>query len=154
MKFSFRKINVSFYNLITFLIIPLIPFSKTTNINPVLFNNINNLKEFPRNDNFEEIEYPNLKEKCEKLEKSIKNYEEDIKQLIEENQKSNLQIEINKVYVKILYALIIIFVFIIIVIIIFKFYFQCTKKQNIVPNIYLRENNYLLSQENNNINNN
>ena len=153
MKFSFRKINISFYNLITFLIIPLIPFSKTTNINPVIFNNINNLKEFPWDD-FEEIEYLNLKEKCEKLEKSIKDYEEDIKKLVEENQNSNLQIEINKVYVKILYALIIIFIFIIIVIIIFKFYFQCTKKQNIVPNIYLRENNYLLSQENNNINNN
>ena len=153
MKFSFRKINISFYNLITFLIIPLIPFSKTTNINPVIFNNINNLKEFPWDD-FEEIEYLNLKEKCEKLEKSIKDYEEDIKKLVEENQNSNLQIELNKVYVKILYALIIIFVFIIIVIIIFKFYFQCTKKQNIVPNIYLRENNYLLSQENNNINNN
>ena len=153
MNFSFPKKNISFYNLITFLIIPLIPFSKTTNINPVIFNNINNLKEFPWDD-FEEIEYLNLKEKCEKLEKSIKDYEEDIKKLVEENQNSNLQIELNKVYVKILYALIIIFIFIIIVIIIFKFYFQCTKKQNIVPNIYLRENNYLLSQENNNINNN
>ena len=153
MNFSFPKKNISFYNLITFLIIPLIPFSKTTNINPVIFNNIINLKEFPWDD-FEEIEYLNLKEKCEKLEKSIKDYEEDIKKLVEENQNSNLQIELNKVYVKILYALIIIFVFIIIVIIIFKFYFQCTKKQNIVPNIYLRENNYLLSQENNNINNN
>ena len=153
MNFSFPKKNISFYNLITFLIIPLIPFSKTTNINPVIFNNINNLKEFPWDD-FEEIEYLNLKEKCEKLEKSIKDYEEDIKKLVEENQNSNLQIELNKVYVKILYALIIIFVFIIIVIIIFKFYFQCTKKQNIVPNIYLRENNYLSSQENNNINNN
>ena len=153
MNFSFPKKNISFYNLITFLIIPLIPFSKTTNINPVIFNNIINLKEFPWDD-FEEIEYLNLKEKCEKLEKSIKDYEEDIKKLVEENQNSNLQIELNKVYVKILYALIIIFIFIIIVIIIFKFYFQCTKKQNIVPNIYLRENNYLLSQENNNINNN
>ena len=154
MNFSFPKKNISFYNLITFLIIPLIPFSKATNINPVIFNNINNLKEFPWDNDFEEIEFPNLKEKCEKLEKSIKDYEEDIKKLVEENQNSNLQIEINKVYVKILYALIIIFIFIIIVIIIFKFYFQCTKKQNIVPNIYLRENNYLLSQENNNINNN
>ena len=153
MNFSFPKKNISFYNLITFLIIPLIPFSKTTNINPVIFNNIINLKEFPWDD-FEEIEYLNLKEKCEKLEKSIKDYEEDIKKLVEENQNSNLQIELNKVYVKILYALIIIFIFIIIVIIIFKFYFQCTKKQNIVPNIYLRDNNYLLSQENNNINNN
>ena len=154
MKFSFTKKNISFYNLITFLIIPFIPFSKTTNINPVIYNDINNQNEFPWNDDFEEIENLNLKEKCEILEKSIKNYEEDLKKLIEENQKSNLQIEINKVYVKILYALIIILVFIIIVIIIFKFYFQCTKKQNIVPNIYLRENNYLSSQENNNINNN
>ena len=154
MKFSFQKKNISFYNLITFLIILFIPLSKATNINPVIFNNINNLKEFPWNDDFEEIENLNLKEKCENLEKSIKNYEEDIKKLIDENQKSYLQIEINKVYVKILYALIIILVFIIIVIIIFKFYFQCTKKQNIVPNIYLKENNYLSSQENNNINNN
>ncbi len=154
MKFSFPKKSISFYNLITFLIIPFIRFSKTTNINPVIFNNLNNLKEFPWNNDFKEIENLNLKEKCEKLEKSIKNYEEDIKKLIEENQKSNLQIEINKVYVKILYALIIILVFIIIVIIIFKFYFQCTKKQNIVPIIYLKENNYLFSQENNNINNN
>ena len=74
--------------------------------------------------------------KIENLEESIKQYDNNLHQLIEKNHDSKLQIEINKVYVKILYVLIVIFLLVIIFIIIIKFYNQCIeiKTRNIEKN--------------------
>ena len=129
MKFSFSKIKISaYFYIISLIFFSIFHFAKTRNIN--LYDK-EVIKRNRRDEMFEE-----MIKKIENLEESIKQYDNNLHQIIEKNHDSKLQIEINKVYVKILYALIVIFLLVIIFIIIIKFYNQCieAKTQNIEKN--------------------
>ena len=121
MNISFSKIIISdFFHLLLILIIlfPIFHFDKTDN-------------RYRRDRDLD------LYKECEKLEESIKKYENNIQELIEKNQDGKLQIEINKVYIKFLYVLILIFLFIILFIVIIKFYSRCIEKKKslLTPNL-------------------
>ena len=122
MKNTYKKLY-TFY-IITLLFIYLISYSKTANTNPVNLKNFRKLQKYPRYDEFEEIFF-----KCEEMREKNKNLENDIEMLIKKNQDYNLKIEVNLIYIKMLYILICILLLIIIIIIIVKFYFQCRKKR-------------------------
>ena len=129
MKISFSRIKISSDFYIIFLIFfSIFHFAKTRNIN--LYDK-EVIKRNRRDQTYEE-----MIKKIENLEESIKQYDNNLHQLIEKNHDSKLQIEINKVYAKILYVLIVIFLLVIIFIIIIKFYNQCIeiKTRNIEKN--------------------
>ena len=134
MNISFSKKIISyFFHLLLILIIlfPIFHFDKTDN-------------------RYRRDKDQDLFKECEKLEESIKKYENNIQELIEKNQDGKLQIEINKVYIKFLYALIIVFLFIILSIAIIKIYSRCIEKNKSVltpnfgdtlPNSFPENNN-------------
>ena len=84
------------------------------------------MNDYPREEDFFDED---IFEKCEQLKERQKRLQNDITTLIIKNQDNKLKIELNKIYIKVLYILIFILLFIIIMIIIFKFYFQCHKKK-------------------------
>ena len=105
-------------------------YSKTTNTNPVLSNYIKSKNFYPREGEFDIIEnIGRLKEREKVLEYLI--YTTNNK-----NQDYKVQIEINKIYVKILYSIIFILLFVIFIIIVIKFYCKCKKVINSKNIIY------------------
>ena len=143
------KINIlhTFY-IITLLFVYLISYSKTANANPVNLKNFRKLQKYPRYDDYD-IFY-----KCEELREKNKNLENNITMLKKKNRDYNLQIEVNLIYIKMLYILISILFLAIIIIIIVKFYFQCQKRKKTLLNVNSTkksENNFL--EENNEISN-
>jgi len=138
------KINLlhTFY-ITTLLFIYLFSYSKTANTNP------RKLQIYPKFDDYDDIFY-----KCEELREKNKNLENNITMLKKKNQDYNLQIEVNLIYIKMLYILISILFLAIIIIIIVKFYFQCQKRKKTLLNVNSTkksENNFL--EENNEISN-
>ena len=114
----------------------LILYSKTTNTNPVALNELKDMHNFEWDDNFNDM---NLLQKLEDIKKICKMLDNDINILKTKNQDCKLKIEMNKIYIKILYSLISIFLFIIFVIILIKFYFQCRKKKRVTKFYNLKE---------------
>jgi len=119
------KINLlhTFY-IITLLFIYLISYSKTAYTDPVNLKNFRKLQKYPRYDDYDDIIY-----KCEELREKNKNLEKNITMLEKKNQDYNLQIEVNLIYIKMLYILVCILLLTILIIIIVKFYFQCLKRK-------------------------
>ena len=103
-----------------------ISYSKTTNTNPVL----SNVDKIKNNDNYIREENGNILDMIEKMKERERILLNNINELTNKNQYYKLKIEVNKIYIKILYSLIFIFLFIIINIIIIKFYCQYKKKEN------------------------
>ena len=103
-----------------------ISYSKTTNTNPVL----SNVDKIKNNDNYIREENGNIFDMIEKMKERERILLNNINALTNKNQYYKLKIEVNKIYIKILYSLIFIFLFIIINIIIIKFYCQYKKKEN------------------------
>ena len=99
---------------------------------PNIKNNSNNQREDP-------YDYWEMYKKCEELREKQKKLENDIQSLYEKNQDYKLKIEINKIYIKLLYSLIFIFLFVIIIIIILKFYCKLKKKQNLKIFLHIKE---------------
>ena len=147
MKKSYIRINLMLlsYNLLLFL--DLISYSHSENINLLSLNPINYNEPYKDENNNPKEMY----EKCIELREKQKMLEEKIESLIDKNKDYELKIEVNKIYIKILYILISILIIIIIIIIIFKFYSQCKKRPNNFPLINLKEkyrNNELTSNKN------
>ena len=103
-----------------------ISYSKTTNTNPVL----SNVDKIQNNDYYIRGENGNILDMIEKMKERERILLNNINALTNKNQYYKLKIEVNKIYIKILYSLIFIFLFIIITIIIIKFYCQYKKKEN------------------------
>ena len=124
------KINLlhTFY-IITLLFIYLISYSKTANTNPINIKNFRKLQKYPKYDDYDDIFF-----KCEQLREKNKNLENNITMLVKKNQDYNLKIEVNLIYIKMLYILICILLLAIIIIIIVKFYFQCQKRKKTLIN--------------------
>ena len=136
-------INV-FPKKITFYIniwLALILYSKTTNTNPVTLNEFKDIHNFEWDDNFNDM---NILQRLDDIKNKCKMLDNDIHMLKTKNQDNKLKIEINKIYIKILYSLIFIFLFIIFVIILIKFYFQCRKKKAF--NFIIKKENLMLNQ--------
>ena len=103
-----------------------ISYSKTTNTNPVL----SNVDKIQNSDYYTREENGNILDMIEKMKERERILLNNINALTNKNQYYKLKIEVNKIYIKILYSLIFIFLFIIINIIIIKFYCQYKKKEN------------------------
>ena len=148
MKNSFLKINLlNAFFIIILLFIYLISYSNTGNINSVNLKNIRKLENNGKND---ENDYIELLYKCEELRQKNKKLEEDIFLLEKKNQDYNLKIEVNKIYINILYIIIFIFLLAIIIIIIIKFYSQCQKRPKNIRHFILKENKEQETLERNN----
>ena len=127
MKIKYIIISIIYtFIIIIFLFQIYFSYSKTTKINPMIYNLKNIMNNYPKEENFYDDD---IFEKCEQLKERQKRLQNDITALIKKNQDNKLKIEVNKIYIKVLYLLIFILLFIIIMIIILKFYFQCHKKK-------------------------
>ena len=115
-----------FFYFIIFLFFNQISLSKTSNKD--LFSFIGQKKEFIYSKEDDYFLQDNIYDEYEKLFERVKKLEKDIESMAKKNEDYLLKIEVNKIYIKLLYVLIFIFIFIIIVIIVIKFYFQCNKK--------------------------
>ena len=135
MKIINININNNFY-IIT--LIALVSYSITINHNLLALYGIKDNPNFNK-DNFDDFNNNDLFKKIGDMEKKCKMLDNDINMLKTKNQDYKLKIEINKIYIKILYALIFIFLLIIFVVIIIKFYFQFHKKKSISKFYNLRE---------------
>ena len=134
MKNDNIKLNLlHFFYIIALLFIYLISYSKTANTNRVNLQNLRKLQKYPRYENYD------IFFKCEILREKTKNLENNITILIKKNQDYNLKIEINLIYIKMLYILIGIFLIAIIIIIIIKFYLQCQKRWKNIQQYNLKE---------------
>ena len=123
------KLTLNNYFIIILLFI-IFSYSKTTNTNPILSNYIKSQNFYPREDEFDIIE------NIERLKKREKVLEDLIYTTNNKNQDYKIQIEINKIYVKILYSIIFILLFVIFIIIVIKFYCKCKKVINSKNIIY------------------
>ena len=143
--------NFSSSFLIIVIVFSIIPFAKENNINSLkILTQRENYKEQKRDKDEKSIRFKIV----DNLEKSIKRYEKDILELMAINQENKLQIEINKIYLRILYIIIFTLLFVFIIIIIIKLYFQCKKsKKNITNIINERKTRESISDKNNIINN-
>ena len=149
MKKTYIRINLILFSYYLLLFLGLISYSQSENINLLSLNPINYNEPF----NEENNNPREMNEKCEELREKQKILEETIESLIHKNNDYDLKIEVNKIYIKILYILISILIIIFIIIIIFKFYSQFKKRPNNFPLINLKEkyrNNELSSNKSKN----
>ena len=127
MKIKYIIISIIYIFIIIILLFQIyFSYSKTAKINPIIYNLKYIMNDYPREEDFFDED---IFEKCEQLKERQKRLQNDITTLIIKNQDNKLKIELNKIYIKVLYILIFILLFIFIMIIIFKFYLQCHKKK-------------------------
>ena len=124
MKNEYIKKNLVYdFYIITLLFLSLISYLKTIDINPVNLNYFRKLQENPKYG-----DYDNIFLKYEALREKNKNLENKITLLMKKNQDITLKIEVNQIYIKMLYILISVLLLTIIIIIIVKFCLQCRKR--------------------------
>ena len=146
MKIKYITINIiNAFIIIILLFQILFSNSKRAKINPIINNEKNIINDYPREDDFFDDD---IFEKCEQLKERQKQLQNDITTLIKKSQDNKLKIEVNKIYIKVLYILIFILLFIFIMIIIFKFYLQCHKKKesNLFFNLKEKYNEHIIEK--------
>ena len=147
MKSIYIRKNIILFSYNSLLFLALILYSKTITINNLSLNSID------EHDKYKEGNEPReIYEKCEELREKQKKLDKELASLVKNNKDKELQIEVNKIYIRILYILISICLFIIISIIIFKFYTKCKKEKMNAPLITLKDkysNNESISNINN-----
>ena len=146
MKIKYIIISIIYIFIIIILLFQIyFSYSKTAKINPIIYNLKYIMNDYPREEDFFDED---IFEKCEQLKERQKRLQNDITTLNKKNQDNKLKIELNKIYIKVLYILIFILLFIIIMIIIFKFYFECHKKKesNLFFNLKEKYNEHIIEK--------
>ena len=132
-----KKNYIFIYSIFILTIFSIISYSKAISTNPAIFSSPKDKFLNPKENGNKYDE--DIFQQYNKLLETTKQLENDINEMAKKNSDYLLKIEVNKIYIKLLYFLIIIFILIIIVIIIIKFYFQCKKKEKLEPIFDLQE---------------